>query len=381
MRIVLHTIAILVGVIIVGGTVLSAVRSTVLPRASQSRISSLTIQGVRAAFRARANRSSSYEDRDRIMAMLGPVGLLTLLACWLVLIIVGYSLIYLGVTGDPIANCIELSGSSVFTLGTTTDRHLGPSILTYTEAALGLLIVALLITYFPSIYSAFARREAGVSLLQVRAGSPPQATTMLIRYHRIEERRYQLTELWRQWEVWFTDIEESHTTFAILVFFRSPHPERSWVTAAGALLDGASFWAACVEHPIDPDVQLCIRAGFLALRRIADVYRIAYDPDPAPDSPITISRSEWDAAMAEMEAAGMPLVQNREKAWIAWKGWRANYDVVLLRLARLVEAPPAPWVSDRSPMGEARIPRVGRLYDRIAIAPAEWRRRLRSGRG
>jgi hypothetical protein len=54
--------------------------------------------------------------------------------------------------------------------------------------------------------------------------------------------------------------------------------------------------------------------------------------------------------MAEMAAAGMPLKTNRDEAWQAWKGWRVNYDVVLLNLARLVEAPPAPWVSDRTPL-------------------------------
>ena len=63
---------------------------------------------------------------------------------------------------------------------------------------------------------------------------------MLIRYHRIEEPRYRLTELWRTWEAWFADIEESHTTFPILAYFRSPQPDHSWITSAGALLDGAS---------------------------------------------------------------------------------------------------------------------------------------------
>jgi hypothetical protein len=51
-----------------------------------------------------------------------------------------------------------------------------------------------------------------------------------------------------------------------------------------------------------------------------------------------------------MEAAGLPVLADRERAWEAWKGWRVNYDEVLLNLARLSEAPPAPWVSDRSPI-------------------------------
>lgn len=380
MRQVLEVIAFLAGVAVVAATVLSAVQATLLPRAAQSRVARVAVQAVRTVFRVRANRSASYEERDRIMALLGPIALLTTLAMWLLMLIAAYSLMFFALTGRSWASSIELSGSSIFTLGSTSDGRLGPSVLTYSEAGIGLLIVALLITYFPTIYSAFTRREEGVSLLSVRAGSPPGATTMLIRYHRIEERRYQLTELWRQWEAWFTDVEESHTTFPILVFFRSPQPDRSWVTAAGTLLDAASLWAGCVQHPIDPDVQLCIRAGFLALRRIADSLNVPYDADPDADGPITISREEWEAAMDEMAEAGMPLVTDRDKAWKAWKGWRVNYDAVLLRLARLVEAPLAPWVSDRTPIETGPSGRIAALAGRISNGSGRWQRRSRSPR-
>lgn len=375
MRQALEVIGFLAGVAAVGATVLSAIRAVVLPRATQNLVPRVTIAAVRGAFQVRAKRLDSYSDRDRLMAMLAPIALIAMLLTWLVILVLAYALMQLCLTGRSPSTSLELSGSSIVTLGTTSDPRFWPSLLSYSEAALGLLIVALFITYFPSIYSAFTRREAGVTLLQVRAGDPPQATTMLIRYHRIEERRYQLTDLWRQWEMWFADIEESHTTFPILVFFRSPQPERSWVTAAGALLDGAAFWLACVaEHPLDPDAQLCVRAGFLALRHVADVFRLPYDPDPRPDGPITISRSEWDEAMARMEAAGVPLVPDREKAWQDWRGWRVNYDTVLLRLARLVEAPPAPWISDRSPVDGPPAPASVR-GGRRPIAPQRWRSR------
>lgn len=371
MRIFFQVVAFAGGAFVVLATLLSVVRSTVLPRAVQSRIAGTVVTGVRTAFRLRAKQSSSYEDRDRIMAMLGPIALLATLAIWLCLLIAGYALIFGAITRYSVSHCLELSGASIFTLGTTSDPRLGPSLFCYSEAALGLLIVALLITYLPSIYGAFTRREAGVSLLTVRAGSPPRASTMLIRYHRIEERRYQLRELWRQWEQWFADIEESHTTFPILVFFRSPQADRSWVTAAGVLLDGASLWAGCVEHPLDPDAQLCIRAGFLALRRIADSLQIQYNPDPAPDDPIMVTRSEWEEAMAEMEADGMPLIADREEAWQAWRGWRVNYESALLQLARLTEAPVAPWVSDRTPINFAGRGRGATWRRRW---PRRWRR-------
>jgi hypothetical protein len=358
MRDAVDVLAYVAGAALVALTLFSAVRATILPRGVPSRVNRVVTRSVRWLFRLRASHSSSYETRDRIMAMLGPVALLTLLAAWLTLIMAGYTLMYWAVTDRSLVRSIELSGSSVFTLGTTSDSHLGPLLLTFSEAALGLLLVALLITYLPSIYGAFVRRESGVSLLQVRAGSPPRATNMLIRYHRIEEPRYRLGELWRTWEAWFADIEESHTTFPILAYFRSPQPERSWITSAGALLDGASFWAGAIEHPRDPDVQLCIRAGYLALRRIADLFGVDYDVDPRPDGDITVSRQEWDDAMQEMEAAGVPVLRDREEAWTAWRGWRVNYDAVLLNLARLVEAPVAPWVSDRSPISASPRRRV-----------------------
>jgi len=339
------------GVFLVLTAVFSALRATVLPRASQSRIVGVDILLTRFLFRLRARRLTTYEARDRVMAMLGPVTLFTELATWLILVMSGFTLMYLAITNRSLAQAVELSGSSVFTLGTVSARGVGPSLLTYTEAATGLLIVTLLITYLPSIYTAFTRRESGVSALRVRLGSPPRAATMLIRYHQIEEPHFRLNQVWQEWERWFSDVDESHSTFTILAFFRSPQPDRSWITSAGALLDAAAFWLAAVgDHPLDPDAQLCIRAGYLALRHISDNFRIRYDPDPAPDDPVSVTREEWEKEFDRMASAGMPMIADREEAWRAWKGWRVNYDRVLLELARLVEAPLVPWISDRSPV-------------------------------
>jgi hypothetical protein len=242
----------------------------------------------------------------------------------------------------------------MFTLGTTPAHGLFTSVLTYSEAGLGLLLLTLLITYLPTIYGAFSKREAVVTLLEVRAGSPPTAVEMLIRFHRIGQVD-RLAGLWRRWEQWFVEVEETHTSFPVLVFFRSPQPDHSWVTAAGTVLDAASLWVAAVEHPVDPDAQLMIRAGVLALRRIATQFRVPYHPDPQPDDPITISRYEFDEAWRTMAQAGVPLKDDREAAWRAYAGWRVNYDIVLLNLARLTESPPAPWVSDRSPLDARHI--------------------------
>jgi hypothetical protein len=369
MIIALHVVAFAAGVYIIFSTLLSAVRSTILPRAVTNRLTRLSIALVRAASRLWTGRSPSYERRDRIMAMFGPIVLLLLLLSWLLLLVTAYVLIYVAIGIHPFTRDLELSGSSIVTLGNVSATSLWGDILTYSEAGLGLLILTLLITYLPSIYGAFSRRENGVALLTVRAGSPPNPATMLIRYHRIESTDDRLNALWQLWEGWFVDIEETHTSFPILAFFRSPQPDQSWITAAGTLLDGAALWVSVVQHPRDPDAQLCLRAGFQTLRRIAGSFKIVFDDDPAPEDPITISRSEWDAQVARMEEAGIPLVEDRDAAWDAWRGWRVNYDTVLLDLARAVEAPPVPWVSDRTPVPLRGHRRMRRLRRSPALMP------------
>ena len=115
---------------------------------------------------------------------------------------------------------------------------------------IGLGLVALLISYLPSIYGAFARRERMVGLLEGRAGSPPTAVAMLTRYAQIGALGMVDDELFQRWEEWFIDVEESHTSFAALVFFRSPQPERSWITAAGLCARHRG------DHPARPSTAL-----------------------------------------------------------------------------------------------------------------------------
>ena len=52
-----------------------------------------------------------------------------------------WSLIASSIDGASVARAIELSGSSLFTLGTANPGRAGPDILSYTEAGLGLLLV------------------------------------------------------------------------------------------------------------------------------------------------------------------------------------------------------------------------------------------------
>jgi hypothetical protein len=202
------------------------------------------------------------------------------------------------------------------------------------------------------MYGAFSDREAAVTMLEVRAGTPPSAVEMIARSHRIQGMNY-LTELWEQWEQWFAELEESHTSLAALVFFRSPEPQHSWLTAAGTVLDCAALYTSTVDVPRNPPAELCIRGGYLALRAIADFYRLSYDHNPNPTDPISVTRQEFDEAYDQLADYGVPLKPDRDQCWRDFAGRRVNYDAVLIKLAGLTMAPYAPWISDRSLLGQA----------------------------
>ena len=344
----LAVIAFPVGLLIVVSTVLSAVETLVVPRAIPLRITRMVFLALRALFGLRGKRATSFRERERDMALYGPISLFTLAASWLTLTGLGYMIMFWSLGVRPWRAAFTLSGSSIFTLGFAAPRSFPTTVLAFSEAIFGIGLLAMLISYLPSMYQSFSRREAAVAALDVRAGTPPTAATMLIRFSTIEgwER---LNDNWRSWETWFVDVTETHTSLPALVFFRSPHWEHSWVTASGAVLDAASLVASTVDRPRSPDAELCIRAGYIALRRIADFFGIPHPDDPHwPDEPISIDRREFDEVCRQLTDAGVPLKPDLEQAWRDFAGWRVNYDRVLLSLASLTMAPYAPWSSDRS---------------------------------
>jgi hypothetical protein len=345
--IVLRVLAVMVGVVTICETGLSAIRTVVLPRAEYSWLTRVHFLFLRKGFNVLARPSRPYPQRDRIMALYAPLGLVTLPAVWLTLMIGGFGLMFWGFGIEPIGEAFVMSGSSVTTLGFDRPAGRWMTTISFVEAGIGLGVVGLMISYLPSIYGAFARREALVGMLEVRAGLPPSPVALFTRYTRIGRLQHLEDDVFERWESWFIDIEESHTSQPSLVFFRSPHPERSWITAAGVVLDSAALRSALVDAPRDARVDVTIRTGYIALRRIADYFGIPYDPNPLPDDPISITRSEFDEVVLDLRDAGVPLKSDLDQAWRDFAGWRVNYDTVLIQLAHLVMAPLAKWSTDR----------------------------------
>ena len=320
--------------------VFSAIRTFVVPRGDNDPLSRLAFRTILKLFRLVAAPTRSYEYRDRVMAYYGPVALVALPAFWLVLLAASFAAMFWGI-GLPAGDAFVVSGSSLLTLGFDRPAVPGGDLLAFAEAAIGLALVALLISYLPTIYGSFSRRELLVNLLEVRADSPPSPIVMITRMDRLAGLDA-LHDLWVRWEQWFAELEETHTSLPVLVFYRSQQNNHSWVNASGAMMDAAALVRSAVAIEGDVQADLMIRAGYLALRRIGAYFNIAFDPNPSPTDATSIERARFDEALAVLDAAGVPLVADRDQAWRDFNGWRVNYDAVLRGLERMTMAP-TPW--------------------------------------
>ena len=295
-----------------------------------------------AAFKLAAPPSRPYEFRDRIMAYYGPIALVLLPAWWLVLLALGFALIYWALGDAPRRRDRSPAARRCSRSASCGRRRRFGEIVAFVEAAIGLALVALLISYLPTIYSAFSRRELLVNLLEVRADSPPSPVVMITRMHRLSGLDA-MHDLWERWEQWFAEVEETHSSLPVLVFYRSQQHDHSWVNAAGAVMDAAALMRSAVAAPWDVQADLTIRAGYLALRRIATYFRIDVRPAPRPDGRHQHRPGAVRPRPSTCSAAsGVPLVEDRDQAWRDFNGWRVNYDAVLRGLEKLTMAP-TPW--------------------------------------
>ena len=175
----LRVLAFLAGLAVVLGTTASVFTTLVVPRASSSRLMRTLSSALLAGFRSTIRRLPTYEAKDRLMALIGPLAMLLLFVLWLTLMVIGFGLISWWPAGGSFGHAFAIAGSSVFTLGVATGYGAGSATLEFVAAGFGLLVIALEIAYLPTLYSAFAAREAEVTLLASRAGTPAWGAELL----------------------------------------------------------------------------------------------------------------------------------------------------------------------------------------------------------
>ncbi len=335
-----------IGIVVVLGTGSSILHTLLLPRGESSLLSRLLARLSYRLFAACSRPIRSYGGTDRLLALQGPVFLLAELVSWLTLLGFGFALILLPYLDGHVGNAIRESGSSLLTLGFQATDSAAPTAVDLAAGVAGFGVITLLIAYLPTIYGAFNRREEAVTLLESRAGDPPWGPELLARQQLVFVVD-QLAALYAIWEQWAADVAETHTSYPVLVMFRSPHPLRSWIVAHLAVLDAAAIHLAVSPESAPHEARLCLRMGFTTLRGVAETLALEVNENPRPDDPIELTYDEFAQAVEDLRDYGFPMERSAEEAWPHFKGWRVNYERAAYGIADLVAAPPAPWSGPR----------------------------------
>lgn len=338
----IDALAIAVGALAAVWLLASAVRTMVIPRPERVWLTSVAFSTARRFTHAIAARIKSPDRRHHLLGTFAPVVLISLPVIWSLGLIVAFGAIYWGLDVGSVTEALELSGSSLTTLGFTPAPTFATRMVAVVQALFGLALIAFVISFLPTLYGTFSRREIAVGRLTTRAGEPPRPAIFLLRLHAIGHLD-QIGDQWDEWEQWFVELGETHTSFPALIHFRSARPERSWLTAAETALDTAAVVTATQMVPSTGQAEILIRSGYLSLRAVADYYRVEPETDPADRSRLGVSRAQFDRLVDLLEARGLASLVIRDEAWEAFAGWRVNYDRAIEGLKGLVGDVPSHW--------------------------------------
>ena len=338
---------IIAGAVIIAIALWEAFEGVVLPRRAtrRFRFNRLFYRSTWRPWRAIAQRMRRSKRRETFLSFYGPLSLLFLFVFWAIGLILGFSLLYYGVSRHSPSppdyrTCLYLSGSTFFTLGLgdVVPHAWSERWLTVTESGMGFGFFALVFSYLPVIYQAFSRREVSIVLLDARAGSPPTATELL-RRHAGADAWHELQELLHDWERVSAETLESHVSYPAVAYFRSQHDNESWLAAITAILDATALLVANVDNECARQARLTFAMCRHTVVDLAQIFNAAPDSLVRDRLPAAELR-RLNAALAE---AGFHL-RDTEVANEKLTKLRAMYEPYVESLGRFLLMEVPPWI-------------------------------------
>jgi hypothetical protein len=355
----LRILSLVFGVLLACGVLGSALKTVVLPQKGNPRLAQFVFALV---YRLLVHHRRNDAATRSLRALYAPVALVSLPLAWMISMMVAFTCIYWGTHDLSWSHSFEISVSSLTTMGFSEPNGAGRIWIAFVEATIGLGLVALLISYLPTIYSAYNSREKGNNRLRPVAGTPPSPADFLQTLQRLGT--LENPDLWQTSADWMLDLDQTHTAFPILTYFPGSDAEQPWVATVGTVLDASALVVAASEMDLGEafaDAQrgplTVLVYGLPLIVRIAAAVYIPLGPAATlpdvlartgqPPPSISVSRTEYDAAVASLSDILVVEPGREDEAWRRFAWIRSAYDPALRALAGVTLASPAPWTTDR----------------------------------
>ena len=129
------------------------------------------------------------------------------------------------------------------------------------EGFFGVATMALLIGFLPTLFAAYSTREELVSTLDDLSGDRVTPIGMLDVYTRDGDAG-ELYSQFERWEAWTASVLESHSSYPMLMLFRSKQLGQSWIAAMVIVTETAALCISIIDAPPDPRaLRLCRRTA------------------------------------------------------------------------------------------------------------------------
>jgi hypothetical protein len=343
----------LVGVACLFVVLLDAFQTIILPRRATGRfrLTRLFYRVTWSPWVFFTKRLGDARKRESVFSYYGPMSLIFLLAVWAGAMVVGFALMYYAL-GSPFNDAMAqtgfrsdlyVSGTTLFTLGLgdVTPRSAWAREIIILESGTGLGLLAVVVGYFPVLYSAFSRREVSISLLDARAGSPPTAAELL-RRHSYEGGENALSLLLVEWERWSAELLESHISYPLLCYFRSQHNNQSWISALTAVLDASALLIAEVQGHEARQAQLTFAMARHAMVDLAQIFSLP----PVNNAPDRLAPERYERLFDLLCQSGVGVCRDGH-SYERLRDMRALYEPYAAALGDYLCMPLPPWIADQ----------------------------------
>lgn len=367
----MRVLALIAGILCLWIVLLDAFQTIIVPRRAvgRFRLTSLFYMATWQPWAFLAKRVHHPRKRETALGYYGPLSLILLLVVWAGTMVLGFGMI-LYALGSPLQDArqhgfesdLYVSGTTLFTLGLgdVLPQSTWARWLVILESGTGLGFLAVVMGYFPVLYSAFSRREVSISLLDARAGSPPTAAELMHR-HAYEGAEQAMTNLLMEWERWSAELLESHISYPLLCYFRSQHTNQSWLSALTAILDTSALLISGIRGQEARQAQLTFAMARHALVDLAQIFGLK----PIDDLPTRLPAEHYRRLYDSLCQSGISVCRDNFSG-DRLNEMRALYEGYAEALSRYLYMPLPPWITDQPHKDNWQT--VAKLRDRTEAA-------------
>lgn len=270
-----------------------------------------------------------------ILAWALPLMIAGVIGLWMLLLLIGFGLIYYPWLGNPaffdiptasagsFAEALYFSGASLTTVGYGDFQaaHAFFRALAIAEAASGFVVISLSVAYVLAVYPALIRTHALAVALDAEVAGQPGALPLLRRY-LTEEGNFtgDLTGLLRELALELLALTEAHQTHPVLYYAHPPRVRHSFVrvlviaqSLVGLLRYGLSpdHHGRIVRHP---QLLLLEQALHYSLRQLTaslHIQAVEQESDEPARRPLVTA---YDRLSDELAAIGLTPARTRDSA-------------------------------------------------------------------